>query len=207
MTHPLETDLALFAGRDVSWWSRFRISRHLSGCTECGRLVEGFRRGRQSVRNLANDLPEGLKWDRLAVEMKANIRLGLAAGECVGPWRSKPVPVSIGWKPAAAFACAAMLITAGGWWLNVPPASTRRLGTAIRSVWNRDLRLLVPADPGVSVTADRDGVEVKQNGAAMTLMNPGTLPSVVTASTQGEVRARYVDADTGQVTITNAYAQ
>ena len=199
MKHPRETDLALSAGGDVSWWIRFGISRHLAACAECARLAEGFRRGRQTVKELANELPEGLNWDRLASEMKGNIRVGLAAGECVGPVRSKAIPASIGWKPAAAFACAVLLM-AGGWWLNMPENDTRRLGTAIRAVWHRD-------DPGVSVTGNREGVEVKQNGATMTLMNPGTLPSVVTASTQGEVRARYVDADTGQVTITNVYAQ
>ena len=185
MTHPQESELALFAGGDVSWPARLRLARHVSGCAECGRRLQGYRSGRQSVRELGNELPEGLHWDRLAAEMKANIRVGLAAGECVATSRSKSLTVAMGWKSAAAFACAIMLL-AGGWWLNIPP------------------RIV---DSGVSVTADRDGVEVKQNGAVMTLMNPGTLPPVVTASTQGEVRARYVDADTAQVTITNVYAQ
>ena len=64
-----------------------------------------------------------------------------------------------------------------------------------------------PADADVSVAAVREGLVLKQNGAAMTLMNPGRVPSFVTATTRGEVRARYVDADTAQVTITNVYAQ
>jgi hypothetical protein len=206
MTHPHETVLSLFSGGDLSWWQRFRIGRHVSSCADCRRMVESFRRDRQAIRELADEPPPGLLWERLASEMTGNIRVGFAAGECVGPVRSKGISVNIGWKPAIAFSCAAMLMVTG-WVLNMPPSSTRRLGTAIRSVWNRDLRLTGPADAGVSVAAVRDGVQVKQNGAEMTLMNPGTVPSFVTATTGGEVRARYVDADTGQVTITNVYAQ
>jgi hypothetical protein len=206
MTHPLQPDLALFAGGDLSRWERFRIGHHVSRCADCRKAVELFRRDKAAVRDLAGELPPGLNWERLASEMAGNIRVGLAAGECVGPVRSKGMSVNIGWKPAVAFACAAMLMVTG-WWLNVPPTSTQRLGNALRSVWNRDLRLVGPPDAGVSVAAVREGLEVKQNGAAMTLMNPGAGPSLVTATTRGEVRARYVDADTAQVTITDVYAQ
>jgi len=206
MTHPNQSDLALFAGGDLSRWQRFRLGRHVSACPDCRKAVELFRRDKAAVRDLAGELPPGLNWDRIASEMAGNIRVGLAAGECVGPVRSKGISVNIGWKPAIAFGCAALLMVTG-WWLNVPPMTTQRLGHAIRNVWNRDLRLVGPSDAGVSVAAVRDGLELKQNGAAMTLMNPGGRPSFVTATTRGEVRARYVDADTAQVTITNVYAQ
>jgi hypothetical protein len=206
MTHPHQSDLALFAGGDLSRWQRFRLGRHVSTCADCRKAVELFRRDRAAVRDLGGELPPGMNWDRIASEMAGNIRVGLDAGECVGPARSKGISVNIGWKPAIAFGCAAMLMVTG-WWLNIPPSSTQRLGNAIRSVWNRDLRLVGPADAGVSIEAVRDGLELKQNGAAMTLMNPGGRPSFVTASTRGEVRARYVDAETAQVTITNVYAQ
>ncbi len=206
MIHPANADLALFAGGDVSRWQRFRIGRHVTSCAHCRNAVESFRRDRAAVREIASDLPAGLNWERLSSEMAGNIRVGLAAGECVGPARPKGISVNIGWKPAIAFGCAAMLMVTG-WWLNVPPSSTHRLGTALRSVWNRDLRLMGPSDAGVTVAAVRDGVELKQNGAAMTLMNPGGVPALVTATTRGEVRARYVDADTAQVTITHVYAQ
>ncbi len=205
MTHPAQPDLALFAGGDLSRWQRFRIGRHVSSCAGCREAVEGFRRDRAAMRELAGGLPPGLNWERLASEMAGNIRVGLAAGECVGPVKSNGIHAGIGWKPAIAFGCAAMLMVTG-WWLNMPSSSTQRLGTALRAVWNRDLRLTGP-DTSVSLAAVREGVELKQNGAALTLMHPGAMPALVTASTRGEVRARYVDDDTGQVTITNVYAQ
>jgi hypothetical protein len=41
----------------------------------------------------------------------------------------------------------------------------------------------------------------------LTMTHPDAAPSVVSVSLQGSVRARYVDSDTGQVTVTNVYAQ
>ena len=50
-------------------------------------------------------MPEGADWDRLAAEMTANIRVGLAAGECVAPRRK--LDLSRSWKPAG--------LVAGSW--------------------------------------------------------------------------------------------
>src|SRR5258705_319284 len=81
MKHPNQATLALHAGGDLGWWSSQRTERHVRRCERCRDDLSRF----QSVREIASDLSEipEIPWNRVAAEMKANIRLGLAAGECV----------------------------------------------------------------------------------------------------------------------------
>src|ERR1022692_4917573 len=81
MTHPNQSILALYAGQDLGWFTRRRTERHLARCRECRDEVQVFASARDNLIAL-NELP-AISWNRLAAEMKANIRLGLAAGECV----------------------------------------------------------------------------------------------------------------------------
>ena len=82
MKHPDEADLALYAGHDLDFISKWRIERHVAGCRECREAVDSFGALRSGIASLG-ELPPGISWNRLASEMKANIRLGLSAGECV----------------------------------------------------------------------------------------------------------------------------
>ena len=88
----------------------------------------------------ADQIPEGVNWDRLAAEMTANIRVGLAAGECVAPQRPQEasfgVRCELQWKPVAAVAGLMVLVT-GAWWLNVPAAQNESLGRAFRAIAHR----------------------------------------------------------------------
>jgi len=81
MTHPDQTTLALYAGQDLGWFRHRRTQRHLARCRECRDEVQAFASARDNLVAL-NELP-AIPWNRLAIDMKANIRLGLAAGECV----------------------------------------------------------------------------------------------------------------------------
>src|ERR1700691_6346813 len=81
MTHPSQSTLALDAGKDLGWFAGRLAERHVARCRECRQAVEAF-------AGLHDDLVgfvavPAVSWSRLAAEMKANIRLGLAAGECV----------------------------------------------------------------------------------------------------------------------------
>jgi hypothetical protein len=71
--------------------------------------VTEFSRLRQEVSDLAG-VP-GIPWNRLAAEMKANIHVGLAAGECV---RDSRLGVSsfLGMRAAVACASVAVLLLA-----------------------------------------------------------------------------------------------
>src|SRR5258708_2550279 len=81
MKHPSQETLALHSAGDLGWMARWRTARHLGGCEECRDELAGFEASREISRDLS-EIPE-VPWTRLAAEMKANIRLGLAAGECV----------------------------------------------------------------------------------------------------------------------------
>src|ERR1035438_4539812 len=81
MKHPNEAKLALHAGGDLGPIARWRTQRHLASCPECREEIARFGQLRQLLPSL-DDSPE-LHCNRLAAEMRANIRLGLAAGECV----------------------------------------------------------------------------------------------------------------------------
>ena len=79
MSHPDISELALLAGNDLGWWSRRRLQKHVENCARCRDEVSVFTESRRLVRD-ASAMPTDLNWGRLAMEMKANIRLGLAAG-------------------------------------------------------------------------------------------------------------------------------
>jgi hypothetical protein len=202
MRHPDERHIALYAGGDAGWVERVSIGWHVARCGSCARLVEAYRRDRQALRQEMAELPADLDWNRLAAEMTANIRVGLEAGECVSERTSRAIRLF--WRPAFAGAGLALVLL-GAWYLNFPAQDRQTLGRGIARLWSAPPATAV--DAGVSLEATRAGIQVSENGSAMTVMNPGTQPPVVVVSTRGSLRARYVDDDTGQVTITNVYAQ
>jgi hypothetical protein len=196
MKHPSQSNLALYAGKDLGWFAGRRVERHVAGCLECGQVVESF-------AELSDDLAAysevpALSWNRLAAEMRANIRLGLAAGECVrGQSPAAPLGWLSGMHAVVAGTAMVVLITAG-LFLERSPS---------------------PAPPVVStesmvLRATANGIELNQGGQSMSLLHvraaqsAGGPPDVTySAGAQGSMRARYVDADTGNVTINNVYVQ
>ena len=196
MTHPNQSTLALYAGKDLGWFAGRRTERHVARCSECRRAVEAFAALDDDLAGFV-ELP-ALSWNRLAAEMKANIRLGLAAGECVrGASSAAPLTWFSGVR--AAMACAGMVVlVAAGLFLerSTPPAPP------------------VVADGSMVFRATANGIELKQDGQSMSLLHNrasqtpgGQLDVTYSAGAQGSMRARYVDLDTGNVTINNVYVQ
>jgi anti-sigma factor RsiW len=202
MRHPDERKIALYACGDAGWMERVSVGSHIARCAACQEQVESYRRDQELLRRDAAQLPAGLEWNRLAAEMTANIRVGLEAGECV------PAPPAVKqrrplvWRPVLAGAGLALVLISG-FYLNVPAEQRASLLRSAERIWMNP----APAEDVVSLTATRNGIEVRENGSALTMMNPGATPTVVVMNTRGSLRARYVDSDTGQVTITNVYAQ
>lgn len=202
--HVTETDLALYAAGDLPFWRVLPARFHVRQCEACRGLVEALRADREELRRSAGNMPAQVDWDQLAAEMTANIRVGLAAGECVTPREHKAVALS--WRPAA-IAAGLIVLMAGAWWLNIPRADTEAIGRALREMATGK-RMSAPVEErGPVVAASPTGVELLENGGRMGIDQSGLEPVMFSVSTQGTASARYVDQDTGQVTITATYVQ
>jgi anti-sigma factor RsiW len=188
MKHPADFQLALFAGGDLDVLKRWRVERHLSKCDSCRREVESLRATGDRLRTESVDLPRSLNWDRLAAEMTANIRVGLEAGECVAGSGLKPD--RIGWRAAAVMAAMTCMLLAA-WWLNPVP---KHQPHALRA-------------PHIEMRTTASGIQLNENGNALTLLHTRGRQKPIIVSAPGTLRARFVDNETGQVTINNVYTE
>jgi len=189
--HPSETELALLAGGDCAWIERLRLNNHVSHCGDCQDAVASFSDIRSSLRETVPPAVavDDSSWERLAGEMRANIRLGLAAGECVaaGPVKSAPKP----WLPRFAYGAAGVIVLLGA-------------GMFLRGLLpGPDL----PIAHAAVVESTARGIQVRTTAGTMTLLNQSDAEPDQTITSQGAVRARYVDGNTGTVTITSVYAE
>ncbi|MGH9559799.1 MAG: hypothetical protein ACRD30_11215 [Bryobacteraceae bacterium] len=206
--HIAETELALYASADLDWLHRAAVRLHVSRCERCRGTAENYRADRERVREIAAEMPAGLDWERLAAEMTANIRVGLEAGECVAP--RKRARVQLRWHPAlaaSAVAVATIAVLCLGWWLNMPPSTTQALERAMSAIAHGRGGAAAPSEAGTIVEANSSGIELRENGSTLGIGQGSTRPVAVSLSVQGSASARYVDADTGQMTITSVYAQ
>jgi len=188
MKHPNQATLALHAGGDLGFFARWRTERHLAQCESCRDEIAAFEGIRETLPDLL-EIPE-IQWNRLAAEMKANVRLGLAAGECVGNGGSsaRTTRLFTGARAAVALASIVTMVATGVLLQNTTPAR---------------------ADQRTVVQSTEDGIQVGTGDQAFRLMNTGVSADNVTLSVgaQGSMRARYVDPKTGYVTINSVYAE
>ena len=182
MKHPGAENLALYAGGELGALPRWRVSAHLAACDVCRGEVQAFRQVRQRLREEA-ELPAGFDWASLETEMQANIRLGLAAGRIVAPL---PAPERLAWRAVAGLALATSVVLTGIF-LNLPRPSHQT--------------------QGIVLEATDAGLELRENGRTLTMLQPASTTVTYTVNAEGSMRARYIDSDTGQVTITNVYAR
>jgi hypothetical protein len=185
--HPSIEMLALAGSGDLGLFDRMKVRWHTRSCAICAGELAAFAGVRAETRAAAGELPEGLDWDRLASEMAANVRLGVAAGECVAEPRRRE---AFGFFAPVAGVCAAVVLVAGAvWTMRVPPVEAPA------------------AHAGVVLETTSEGIEVQQDGAALALMHRTGGPAAISAGAGGLLRARYIDEETGQVTIHHVYAE
>jgi anti-sigma factor RsiW len=188
--HPSEAELALFAGGDCSPWQRFQLNSHVARCGDCRDTVASFEEIRSVVRDV--ELPASLSsetaWQSMSVEMRANIRLGLAAGECIA---SAPADIARAtWLPRFAVGMAGVIFLLGaGIFLRglLPP---KTVPDAVRSS---------------VLESSGNGVEVRTATGSMKLMNYSDVAGDQTVTSQGAIRSTNVDGSTGTVTVTSVY--
>ena len=185
MKHPSQELLALHAGGDLGWMARWKTSHHVANCPRCAAEVDAFARFRETLPEL-KQIPE-VSWNRIAGEMRANIRLGLAAGECVRSsdplWRDSPL--FSGARATLALASVLALMVTG--------LMLERPGP------------MVAAEPMVQATAN--GIQRRSGDQAFGLMHSGALSVSYTVGAQGTLGARYTDPETGNVTMTKVYVE
>ncbi|HEY3836550.1 MAG TPA: hypothetical protein VGL72_08260 [Bryobacteraceae bacterium] len=196
MPHPSESDLALYAGNDLGRLDRLRVDWHLRTCGKCQQEVTEFSSLRADTARSAAE-PD-VNWGRLAAEMKANIRLGLEAGECITPVRVRDrAPARWAW---AVLATSALIAIGAGSeiWMNHP--------------WSPATASNAAANPTVS-TAGQDivlevtdrGIQMRDGDSVNELSSNSTGAVAYSANAQGSVSASYVDRDTGMVTVNNIF--
>ncbi len=186
MKHPDEALLALYAGGDLGLAARCAVAVHLARCPCCRAAIAGFRAARKELSRMAAETPAGWDWDRLAAEMRANIRVGLVAGECVEPAPARRP----GWRPAAALATV-ILVLAAGLWVQRPRAGLER------TAWV----------DGALLEATAGAIQLREGDGTLSLRHPEAGDVTYLVNVEGALRARYVDAETDQVTIQNLYVE
>jgi hypothetical protein len=130
-----------------------------------------------------------IKWNRLAAEMQANIRLGFSAGECVR--ESAPVvraaPLFSGARAAFAVASVILLTVTGVMLQGLGPRPARANEAMVQATVN--------------------GIQSRNGNQAFGLMHSGVSRVTYMAGAQGTMGARYTDPETGNVTMTKVYVE
>lgn len=201
--HPRVETLALFARGDLAWLERRDVTRHVRHCAECLHELGEFRAVVEELRRGASaGLPPAVEsvgeWLRIEREMTGNINVGVAAGRCiekVGVHRLR------GWRGPLVIAGLSVVFIAG-WFLNMPHRDTAQILSAFHSAWSG-----AETRNGTIVQTTAKGIAVRTQGAMLTLLHPGATDVTVSVNGTASVGARYVDDETGQVTITNVYGQ
>jgi hypothetical protein len=187
--HPDPATLALHAGGDLGWFQAWRTERHVASCGECGDEIAAYRAMCERLPELSG--PPDLPWNQIACEMSANIRLGLAAGECVreSAIAERVVPLFGGARAALALAGVLALLVTG-----------LLLERPTPSVMSESVPVVQPI---------LEGVESRSGDQSFALMHAGVKVKDVTysVSAQGTMGASYVDPTTNLVTMTKVYVE
>jgi hypothetical protein len=205
-SHPDTKLLALYASADLPLLTRLRVRHHIWRCAACEEQVAQFRSASAELRREAKtstltDCEAALDWARLEREMLGNIAVGVAAARCIENVGRRRM-LSRG----ALVTAGLVVLFVAGWFTHIPPEQNRHLAATLRRITG-----LGEAQPsGTIIESTPNGIAVRTQGATLTLMHPSSaVVSLAGSSASGSsaVTARYLDEDTGQVTITKVYGQ
>jgi hypothetical protein len=193
--HPSVEILSLYAAGDLPFLLRFRIGRHVRECAACEQQVLSLQSAKAELRREAHEqILTGFEaiadWQALESDMLGNIRVGVAASRCIE---------KVG--RARSFTSRLTALFAAGWMSRIPSEDNQRIIAALR----RAVGLEQPPFHETVVRSTPGGITVRAQGATLTLLHPQS--AVVSMSSPASVTARYVDDDSGQITITNVYGQ
>jgi hypothetical protein len=192
---------ALYAGGDLPWTVRLKIKKHLRSCEECVHQVESFRAVTAELRREAETRTltgfEAIAdWSRLEQEMIGNIAVGVDAARCVDKVHRRGSLLL-----RASFALGLGALFAAGWVTHIPAEESGRLLASLRH-W-AGIEATTPIDTILRTAPD--SIVVRAQGTTLKLIHPRS--AVTSLSGNSAVEARYIDEETGQVTITGVYGQ
>ncbi len=192
---------ALYSGSDLPWAVRLKMKRHLRHCGPCRHHVEAFRVAatqlkREAETSTLTGFEAIVDWSRLEHEMVGNIAVGVAAARCIDHVKHR----GAFWLRAA-FALGLGALFTAGWITHIPREETDHLLISLRHWAGMDTPVLV----GTVLRSSPESVLVRAQGATLTLMHPRS--AIISLSGNSAVEARYIDEETGQVTITSVYGQ
>jgi hypothetical protein len=199
--HPRIEMLALYSAGDLRLLTRLRVGRHVSHCGDCEQQVLLFRSAKGELqREATSQTLTGFEaithWPVIEREMLGNIAVGVDAARCIE---------NVGRKRTLLFrlslAGGLMGLFIAGWVTHIPREQTERLTATLRNFAGLER----PQLPGTILRSTPEGIAVRTQGATLTILHPPS--AVISMSGTSTVAARYIDEDSGQVTITNVYAQ
>lgn len=199
--HPRMETLALYATGDLPWRLRWRTGGHIKHCGDCEQQVLLLRSAtaelkREAETQTLTGFEAIADWTRLESEMLGNIAVGVAAARCIDN-----VGHARAWFAKAAFAAALVGLFIAGWATHIPREQSAHLAASIRNLFGLQRKQVAYT----IVEATPDAIAVRAQGATLTIMHPRS--AVIGVSGASAVQARYIDEETGQVTITNVYGQ
>ena len=199
--HPSAPILALFMSGDLPWKEMWRLRRHISRCERCETQVAEYRAAKGELKREAESQTltafEAIAdWNALEREMLGNIAVGVAAARCIDKVRRGR---SLLIKSAIVAGLTSLFVA--GWITHIPREQTVHLAASLRQLVGWDRQQM----PGTQLKTTPDGIAVRTQGATLTIMHPPT--AVIVVSGPSSMSARYIDEDSGQVTITKVYAQ
>lgn len=200
--HPSSRTLALFSRGDLKWFGQWQIGRHVGKCSYCDGQVTRFRSARSELRREADTQTltgfEAIAdWSRLEREMEGNIAVGFAAGRCIQKiGRGRTFAVRGAWVVAVL-----ALLFIAAWFTNVPSEQRVHLAASLR----RSVGIEVPQITASVLETTPEGIAVRTQGATLTILHPPA--AVVSLAGTSSLGARFVDEESGEVTITNVYGQ
>jgi hypothetical protein len=199
--HPTPEILSLYCTGDVPFFLRLRTGAHVKKCSACEQHVLSIRSAKTELQREASaQILTGFEaiadWNALESDMLGNIRVGVAAARCI-----EKVGRTRKWGSRLAWTFGMTALFVAGWLARIPADDNQKILTALR----RAVGLDQPQFYGTIVRSTPDGIAVRTQGATLTILHPQS--AVISMSSPSSVTARYVDDDSGQVTITNVYGQ
>lgn len=199
--HPGPEVLALYFRHDLPLTTRWRLGRHIKRCAECGHQVLLFASAhaelsREAQQQTLTGFEAIADWPRLELEMLGNIAVGVSAARCIEKVGHKRV-----WIVRCSLAAAFSALFVVGWVTHIPGSETHQITTSVRRLFGMG----PPPFAGTILQNTADGIAVQTRDATLTILHPSS--AVVTVSGSSAMSARYVDEDSGEVTIAKVYAQ